>query len=920
MMARLRIFLTLGQLCAILVFAPVAAGAQTATATPTGAIQGTVTDLSGSPVANVRLSLDGPAKAETTSDGHGIYAFSNLPPGIYVLSVSKAGYISLTRTDIAVLGGSPLPINLQLQGLSLNSLTEIGHVTVTRSGSINISPQAITVVPGSVFTDQGQVVLTQALNEIPGYSGTLDPSGAVVGGLNNASQSLGQVPQLRGALPYESASLIDGHPVSLGSIGFYNPRFISPYILDAVEVAKGPGSTPANVTSAIGGTINYITLQPTSRLKYSADWGPEYYGGSASNFRITGTTLNSKLGFAADVALNSSPGPFNNTLEPVGYIPNYFGGATINGQNCLGSCGRAFGAPPAGWGDGFTETSTIMACCFSINTASFIRNELYKLRYNFSPSTSLTTSYVATQANLNEGGNYTYSMPNQIFAPPAGYSGSFQAGPIACCWTAWLPYEENNFQYLFTADFKTSLTQSTSLQARYYRMNIYDDQFQLPQQPFTTTVALYGGVDLGTSTTPTIFDGQQAVVSMPARYFPDAERDSLGGYTIETDTQAGENLYTLSLDQVATASSNICDDAGTIFINLPPGSGQTFTTVRARAQLQLNSKTSLTLSDYFFTYTNHYSPDVGKTFQNATQSFNIPRMALTYRPTPSTALRASMGASVAPPYLSLISSSGGILTEGTFYQETLNNGDVKPETAWGYDVGGDARLNNGLIVSADAYLTNLRNMFFSGVSPDGTYGTTPQLPLYLITTENIATARFDGVELSAKYNPPKGFGFTVQGNLQRDYVYNLPANFYTAAGGTAESANLAVIPNVNFDGNSASDTAGIGNGRQPYAQGYGQLEYRIPNRFFGLLGVQYYGSNNPYNVPAFATMNASLRYYVARNASVQFSVQNLTGAYNGRYSEWFGGMPIPFVNGQQGVTTLFTQGPTTWRLNLHVEK
>ena len=63
--------------------------------TSTTSLQGTVTDPSGSAVANARVeltNLDSKAARETTTDSQGDYRFQFLPPGTYSLSVSAAGF------------------------------------------------------------------------------------------------------------------------------------------------------------------------------------------------------------------------------------------------------------------------------------------------------------------------------------------------------------------------------------------------------------------------------------------------------------------------------------------------------------------------------------------------------------------------------------------------------------------------------------------------------------------------------------------------------------------------------------------------------------------------------------------------------------------------------------------------------------
>ena len=71
-------------------------------------------------------------------------------------------------------------------------------------------------------------------------------------------------------------------------------------------------------------------------------------------------------------------------------------------------------------------------------------------------------------------------------------------------------------------------------------------------------------------------------------------------------------------------------------------------------------------------------------------------------------------------------------------------------------------------------------------------------------------------------------------------------------------------------------------------------------------------------MPAFGTVNASVRYSFTKNVSLQLSGNNLTNAYGQRLGSWFGGMPIEFANGTTGPTTFFSQGPATYRLDLHI--
>ncbi len=162
-----------------------------------------------------------------------------------------------------------------------------------------------------MFADQGAQQVTDVLNQTPGifttpYSpGNGNPS-------NGASPGSAQTPQIRGALPYETESLIDGHPVSVGAAGTFSPNLINPFLLDNVEIVKGPGSMPAEINYAINGTVNYRTLEPTPENKFSGEFGVDKWGGVSTGFKATGSTKNHKIEYAAGYVTDGAPGPLQN--------------------------------------------------------------------------------------------------------------------------------------------------------------------------------------------------------------------------------------------------------------------------------------------------------------------------------------------------------------------------------------------------------------------------------------------------------------------------------------------------------------------------------------------------------------------------------------------------------------------------------
>jgi hypothetical protein len=262
-----------------------------------------------------------------------------------------------------------------------------------------------------------------------------------------------------------------------------------------------------------------------------------------------------------------------------------------------------------------------------------------------------------------------------------------------------------------------------------------------------------------------------------------------------------------------------------------------------------------------------------------------------------------------------------------YYTENVNNGQIKPETAFGYDLGIDRRLAAQITFTGDIYLTNLRNSFLPETFQDGTYTATSGAasgqtdPLYITETANLGQSRYEGIEAAIDSTPVAGYGFKLQGSLMRAYPYNLPNSLYATSSGPY-TTNLAVIPNVNYQPSIGIGFNGVGanGGRVPYSQGYAEINYR-KNRWYTNLGLTYFGPNNTYDNPAFAVVSGTVRYQVNKRGSIQFSGFNVTQAYATPYYEFFAGTPVPLVNGSHGAKTgtLGTTesgniGPATYRL------
>ena len=416
-------------LVAVFAAAPLAAMA----AGTTGIVTGVVQASSGAPLGGAAVELTGPSRLTTTSDAHGTFTFAQVPTGMYSLQVSKAGYNVYRNDSVAAFIGETTTENVTLSQASFSSLKTIGAVSTTSAGTapLNTSTAAIDTISSTVFDNQGTEQVAKVLNETPGIfttpyaPGNGNPS-------NGASPGSEQTPQIRGALPYETESLIDGHPVSVGSAGTFSPNLINPFLLQSVELVKGPGSMPVEINYAINGTVNYITLQPTATAQSQGMIGMDKWGGVSAGFKATGELDNHKLGYALGYVSDGAPGPLTNFRFSGSQLPLANGPPGgpfyVNGRQ-LAMLGTPIGealAPPsfspyAGMGLVFAEP--LVGCCYTLDAGYHATSELGKILYNFSNNTSLQFSYFGGQSVTGNGdvNAYDTSLVGTTGTPAFGF-------------------------------------------------------------------------------------------------------------------------------------------------------------------------------------------------------------------------------------------------------------------------------------------------------------------------------------------------------------------------------------------------------------------------------------------------------------------------------------------------------------------
>jgi len=1026
-------------------WASLAASAQT----PTATLNGTATDGQGNSLGGVTIGLTGPGTYTTTTGNDGKYQIAGIKPGIYSVRATHLGYNEATQENYILLAGTASNLDVSLVQQTVSSLQEIGRVRVSaRSSSFNPTPASVVIVPAATFQEQGALGLARVLEELPG----LNFAYPIAGG-NNAGRTAYAVPTIRDGLPTETSTLLDGHPVGNGDNGATIISFISTYTLGGIELIKGPGAAAPEINNAINGTVNFRTLEPTSRQQGSITFGVDGYGGQFSNWRATGTTLHGKLSYAFDYVVDGTPGPLRSSMMP-STLPAT---ALINGQvqatnpNNAAAAGT-FGPPPpivAGLTNNGIQNnapwfnSTLLTCCYPISTQFLNRNELAKLRFNFSPNTSLTASYLGDNLTASANGNVNVFFPVN-FNPGASYAlgantGQFSAGTNIGTVEQLAAATEGpgetliRTQPIYQGEFRTG-NASNNFVARYYQslFNFFVVQGSTvaPDLPWNTNLNLFGTVNTcpagttftvatakcsnGANPTANTFTGQSTPVSFissngvcagatpgtfigastpvgangntcgtaanpfsafatPAFNFG-GQFDRLHGGTFEYDHFfPNSNTLSISYDQTNHAGFLQGTFGPPNAPAVPAGAWLNNQTFLTRFILNSN-KFSATISNYYNIYKEHYSSNASipvpvpnvtagtigtgafsianptPTFQDVSKSLDIPRVGMTFRTDPNLSLRFSTGGSVVPVYLSGInvSNTSPVFNATTStYANTLANANIRPETAWGYDLGYDWRLGDGLtVISMDVYRTTLQNQIFTTTvvncynpttfaivsSPDGTCTAIPGSSI-LFTTQNtnFGFSRYEGLEWTIKRDPPVGFGYTFSGALLRGYPFNIsPCFYYTAPNATCTgtigtnnpvpTVNFGIIAGQNFGslgsvGNPGAVAApapgGLNGGGFPYSQGYAEMHWRSVKGGFLQFAANYYGLQNNYGVPAFLRYdaNAASPLFGDPNTKLVMNLFNLGNIWNQTLPGVFQGNAFPLLNNRVGLSNYNPLGP-----------
>ncbi len=251
----------------------------------TGEILITVVDArTGSPLADARTILIGPQTASSLTTKAGAIHYTDVPTGIYRVRVVKSGFDSGASKEFDVLDGRSVSVRVGLS-TSTGGLKIIGSVTARSNVSVSTSDVSENSPVRRISNS-----LTDALDTIAGVTVTqdaTDPTSPVTVSLTNHDES-------------QTAITLDGIPLSAPGTSA-NLRAIGTDLFSGSSVSTSPSA------GALGGGVNFRTLQPTQALQIHSSGTTGTF--DRSNYALAATGSVDSLGFAVAHTWRGSNSP-----------------------------------------------------------------------------------------------------------------------------------------------------------------------------------------------------------------------------------------------------------------------------------------------------------------------------------------------------------------------------------------------------------------------------------------------------------------------------------------------------------------------------------------------------------------------------------------------------------------------------------
>ena len=287
-------------------------------------VSGTVTDTTGTPLADARVVLVGLRRAASTSP-EGRFSFPDVAPGVYQLSVSAIGFAPVIERVTVIDSNVTLQVRLRA------SIVELQAIQVTASPNATTlleSPQPVSALSGEELKQMQAPTLGETIQSLPG--------------VRNLSTGTGiGKPVIRGLTSNRVLVIADGQRLETQQWGDEHGPNVETEDANRIEVIRGPASVLYG-SDALGGVVNVVPKElPEAVGRPGFVNGNVTTAYSTNNRQPDGTLAlegaQGGLGFRASVTGRTS----DDIRTPVGPLFNS-GNRALGGTGTVGYLG--------GWG------------------------------------------------------------------------------------------------------------------------------------------------------------------------------------------------------------------------------------------------------------------------------------------------------------------------------------------------------------------------------------------------------------------------------------------------------------------------------------------------------------------------------------------------------------------------------------------
>jgi hypothetical protein len=318
--------------------------------------------------------------ASGTTDAFGDFTISNVPGGVYDISIRAKGYGPSSTLNVSLASSTTITVNATLrEATAISGVRTIGTVAVSASAlaSATTITQPVNI---QAVASTGQVRFADQLTTLPAIN------------LHTSSSPGDDVSiDMRGFGSSETATLLDGRPV--GGLGVLAPDSFNfadtPIVaLEGVDVTYGSGAQGLYGSDTIAGAVNMHLLNPTATPQYMFEQQVGGDGILTSAFNTTGTA--GKLGYAVVAGVSGFHGALNGQVFQ----------SARPGLIQSGSVSPPFVCSNQDPNVPFPDVSACnqAAETYAVTQDSKLTTEMAKMKYAFTTNTSLSISaYSAVQ-------------------------------------------------------------------------------------------------------------------------------------------------------------------------------------------------------------------------------------------------------------------------------------------------------------------------------------------------------------------------------------------------------------------------------------------------------------------------------------------------------------------------------------------